>query len=200
MASIRLTSRIKSEIKINASALFTKRIQTAADSLRLDFWDDVTQAVYDEFYYPYSELNVPDTWMIDVKEIRLHIDTQFIPYKKLNKSYRMIHLHEFFTGDILDIADTQVPFDFKKEYRIYNNKIKTLNEERIEFSNQLNKVLNNCNTLTQFLKIWPQGEHLLDGIDFEQTVVKRKKKEVTVSEDTLSKLNTGLLKQTMLNS
>ena len=200
MASTRLTTKIKQQIISKAEGLFDKRITKAQGELRLDFWDDVTQQVYDEYYYQYSTLDVPDGWMIKIKQIDIKMNDTYTFNQRLNKSYVVLNIEGLISTESLVIKEEQVSDVLKKEHNKYIGKIESKRNECNEFVAHLKTVLGNCNTLTQFLKVWPQGEHLLEGLDLEPTNPRRKKKEIEVSEEAISKLNTGLLKQNMLNS
>ena len=200
MASTRLTTKIKQQIISKAEGLFDKRITKAQGELRLDFWDDVTQQVYDEYYYQYSTLDVPEGWKIKIKQIDIKMNDTYTFNQRLNKSYVVLNIKGLISTESLVIKEEQVSNVLKKEHNKYIGKVASKKNECNEFVAHLKTVLGNCNTLTQFLKVWPQGEHLLEGLDLEPTNPRRKKKEIEVSEEAISKLNTGLLKQNMLNS
>jgi hypothetical protein len=200
MASVRLTTKIKTQINIRANDLFIKRITDANGALPKDFWDRIMTEVYDEFYSRYATLDMPTDWFVEVAGISCHINENFIAYQPLIKKYRMPHMEKLFNGTILKIESEQISQLLNNEYTVYKLKIKKLEEERDEFKKSLSNVLNNCNTLTQFLRVWPQGEHLIENLDLEPKNAGRQKKNIEVSKEAISKLNTGLLKQTMLNS
>ena len=77
-----------------------------------------------------------------------------------------------------------------------------LSDEQRDFKARLEKVLKNCTTVTQFKKVWPQAEHLLQGIEemVNSQVIKRKRNKVEIDEETINGLNSTLLKRTLLNS
>jgi hypothetical protein len=200
MTSIRLTRNLKYRITNQATVLFAERIAKANKSLPKDFWDRVMIDVYDKQYFQYSTLNIPESWFIQVAGFSCHIHDHFISYQPLVKKYKMPHIETLFNNTILNIKSDEISDALKDEYVAYKVKIKKLEDERDEFKGSLHKVLANCNTLPQFLKVWPQGEHLIEDLDLTPKQTTRRKQNTEVSEETLSKLNTGLLKQTMLNS
>ena len=201
MASVRLTTRLKTLIKNKGSALFTDRIIKKRNALRPDFYDDVAQAFMDTFMTPYMRNRTfPDEFYRECNQLDAQFSTGWVMCRPLNKTYKILAITEFYSEDRLNLPKGYIDSLLHKEYKEYNENIKLLEKERDDFVKELNRVLNNCNTITQFLKVWPQGEHLIADLELDTTTRTRKKKEIEVDQETLNKLNVGLLKQTMLNN
>jgi hypothetical protein len=204
MASIRLTQAIKKQIIRKAEQLFETRIIKKVDSLRPDFWDDLTAVYIADYFTPYmNNRTYPDDWYIKIGYIDFHfadVPKASLIMKRLNKEYRILAIKYHLLSNQLIIREEKADPLLVKEYSEYESKIDKLKEEATTFKKELEKVLHNCNTLSQFLKLWPQGEHIIEGLNFETTKRTRRKREVEVDESTLATLNSGLLKQKMLNS
>jgi len=202
MASLRLTTKIKAQIKGKGSNLFSERITKKTNSLRPDFYDDVVEQYIKEHIEPYTKNRLfPESWLHRYKQVTVRFSVEAAYFKSLNKSYTLIKLEDHTsTSDALIIETEYINSVLKDEYIEYYNSIQKLKKEQEAFTKELERVLNNCNTLTQFLKIWPQGEHLIEGLDLTVASTRtRKKREVNIDKSTLDTLNVGLLKQTMLN-
>jgi hypothetical protein len=201
MSSLRLNKNIKKEIINKGENLFTARIAKKRDSLRPDFYDDVAQAFVDKFMKPYlRNRNFPDTYYRYCTNLDAHFSTGWVLAKPLNKTYKVLALNQFGIGAKLDLNEKSIDPTLHKEYKQYYERIALLQKERDDFTKELRSVLDNCNTVTQFLKIWPQGGELIADLNLETTTRTRKKKEITVDQSTLETLNVALLKQTMLNN
>ena len=48
-----------------------------------------------------------------------------------------------------------------QEYADYQSKIDKLKNEQKEFRDKIKSIVKRCNTLKQFLQVWPQGENLV---------------------------------------
>lgn len=200
MASVRITSKVKSAIQNKGNTLFHNRIDKKVKSLRPDFYDDIAQRFMDEFIIPYQRnRSFPTVWMQECLRVTVDFKTGTEYFNTLNKSHTLLKISNYVDSSTLLIPEKCIDPDLAIEFNIYFEEIKLLKEERDLFSKELNRVLNNCNTITQFLKVWPQGEHLIEGLDFNTPTRTRKKREIEVDESTLNTLNVGLLKQTMLN-
>lgn len=206
MASTRLTTKIKRKIADKGRELFTARISKKINSLRPDFWDDVVDKFVTTYFYPYQDNKTypdyPDDWYINIQSIDVHFvdssrETRLM--ERLNKEYKIIAIKSYLSGGQLDIHETKMDNLLLAEYFQYDDQIKKLRTEQNDFTTELKRVLDNCNTLSQFLKVWPQGEHLITDLDFETKTRTRRKQEIEVDQATLDTLNVGLLKQTMLN-
>jgi len=204
MASTRLTQGIKAQIISKATQLFDTRISKAIASLRLNFFDEVTEVYIADHITPHTQdLTLPDNWYVNIESIDIHFkesSRSSILIRRLNKKYKILGIKSLLAVTQLDIQEAEMDIGLLAEYFKYDDKIKKLRAEQSTFVAELRKILNNCNTLSQFLKIWPQGEHIIEGMDFETTIRTRRKREVDIDESTLATLNTGLLKQTMLNN
>ena len=204
MASTRLTKNNKNKIIFKARELFDTRISKAVNSLRVDFFDEVAEKYIADNITPHTQdLVFPDNWYVQIDSIDIHFketNRSSILLKQLNKKYKILGIKSCLAVNQLDVQEEKMDIGLLAEYFQYDDKVKKLREEQSNFINELKKILENCNTLSQFLKIWPQGEHIIEGLDFETTKRTRRKREVEIDKSTLDTLNTGLLKQTMLNS
>ena len=201
MSSLRLSKNIKEQIINKGQDLFTVRITKKRNSLRPDFYDDVAQAFVDEWMEPYiRNRNFPENYYRYCTNLDAHFSTGWVSSKPLNKTYKVLAFNQFGSGVKLDLNEEVIDPALHKEYKQYYERIASLQKERDDFTKELRSVLDNCNTVTQFLKIWPQGGELIADLELDTTTRTRKKKEITIDQSTLETLNVGLLKQTMLNN
>ena len=201
MTSVRLTKDLKQKIVNKGAVLFVDRINKKRNSLRPDFYDDVAQAFVDKFMTPYMRnRKFPDEFYCECNKLDAHFSTGWVMSKPLNKTYKILAITNFYSGNRFDIAEEYIDSILHKEYKEYAENIKLLEKEQDDFKKELKRVLENCNTITQFLKVWPQGEHLITDLEINTKTRTRKKKEIEVDQATLNTLNVGLLKQTMLNN
>ena len=201
MASLRISKKIKAQIVYKGQCLFTKRIRNKTNSLRPDFYDDVAQAFVDEWIEPYiRNRNFPNEYYRECTNLDAHFSTGWVMSRQLNKTYKVLAISKFGSGCKLDLNEKEIDPILHLEYKQYYESLQLLEKERDDFTAQLKLILENCNTITQFLKIWPQGKELIADLNLEPKSRTRTKKEITVDQSTLETLNVGLLKQTMLNN
>jgi len=200
MASPRLTVRIKNSIISKGSSLFLEQLRKKEKQLPIDFWDMIMQELYDANYAHHLGLGLPDMYFKSVKQI----DVTGAPggsiwNKPLNKTYKMLYADDLFSGSSFRIRFEQLALEQQQTYTKFQEGIKAVEQERITFLDELRSVLQNCNTVQQFLKVWPQGEHLIPELANEPAKT-RKKIKIEIEEKTIAKLNSSLLKQTMLKT
>ena len=203
MTSIRLTKTVKDKILFKVETLYSQKEDKVRNSLRNDFWDEVVEEYIAEHITPHmQDFIFPAKWMkvtstLDYKAA----NGTWLFSTTLNKSYTLPHLYSIFSGSSLRIEHAEMHRVLKREYEDYLDRREKIKKEKIEFKNELRKVLDNCNTLSQFLKVWPQGNELIKDMNLETEPKKpRVKRNVEIEESTINNLNSKLLKQTMLNS
>lgn len=200
MASPRLTVRIKNSIISKGSSLFLEQIKKKENQLPIDFWDTVMQEIYDSNYAHHLGLGLPDMYFMSVKQIDITgAPGGSIWNKRLNKTYKMLHADDLFSGLSFTVRFGQLTLEQQKIYTKFQEGVNAVEQERITFLAELRSVLQNCNTVQQFLKVWPQGEHLIPELENEPAKT-RKKIKIEIEEKTIAKLNSSLLKQTMLKT
>jgi hypothetical protein len=205
METIRLNKKNRAAILANINLLY--KPQEDKIKLPTTFYDDIMNHVYDTYYLQYKT-GLPEAWYKIVHSIDINMplndgSTKYEVLKRLIKEYKVPHIVGLFSGNDLIIQPTQVPAEFIKIYNTYHDKLKVLEEEKNNFIEEARRILNNCNTIKQLVKVWPQAEHLITD-DMKESLITKPKKprepKQPIDEETLRTLNTNLLKHTMLNS
>ena len=207
MASIRITKKIKERIINNVHFLFKPAFTKIETAMPASYWDDCVEYILNNKPYLYIvRNNLPDTypeeWFLQFKSVDIYLDSHVEEYAKtLIKQYNILNLSKIVSGSQFKLNLNEVSPELKSIYINYKENKSKLNTERYEFSEKLKRVLNNCTTITQFKKVWPQAEHLLTGVEeIVNTSTTRKKKKIEVDEETINGLNSTLLKRTLLNN
>jgi len=208
MSSIRLTRQLRNKLLWNGKAMFDPQLAKANESLPLGFVFDVVDEVYNRVFLPYAEA-LREDWYMEVNMAYLNFTVEGRPLtlmKQLTKTYRIPALEQYrYTDTCITLKEADMSAEHVGIYHDHILNIRKIEKEKTEFAKKLWKVLSNCNTVKQFLKVWPQGNHLFtkelrDELRERQAIKRKPKEAVELDEETLSTLNVGLLKQSMLNS
>ena len=210
MSSIRMTGYLRGQIMSKGHNLFAEAIEKADKELASDFGDRLMGEIYDTHYRPFIPKNFPTEWTQTIKGINLTLDgtvkgTGTISYNvtlSVNRVYNIPSVsnlvsYQNYLRQPNNFICSQLLFDEYYKFRSRVNKIRT---EAKEFTTDLNRVLNRCNTLKQFLESWPQGESLIDPEIIKELNKPRPKRETPERIDSESrlKLSTTLIKRTIL--
>ena len=205
MASVRMSAQLRDNIVYKAGTIFIKPRERAEKALAEDYADRVMDEIWNKDYKEYVDL-IPDSWCVEVDEISGSVrgmykekETSHHIDKKLIKSYKLPNLNDVVNWssdfNITDYPISQSLFDEISKYHARKDKV--ANEER-EFKNHLRATLTKCNTLKQFLDVWPDGEELIPAPVLEKyntvTPVKAEPKE-RVDPETTAQLSSILMRR-----
>ena len=205
MASVRMSAQLRDNIVYRAGTIFIKPRERAEKALAEDYADRVMDEIWNKDYKEYVNL-IPDSWCVEVDEISGSVrgmykekETSHHIDKKLIKSYKLPNLNNVVNWssdfDITDYPISQSLFDEISKYHARKDKV--AREER-EFKDHLRATLTKCNTLKQFLDVWPDGEELIPAPVLEKyntvTPVKAEPKE-RVDPETTAQLSSILMRR-----
>ena len=210
MASIRITKKIREKIERNARDLFYDAQTNVREKLPVDFWDRcVNYLLSTDDYRPFVDMNLIENistkWVTNIETVDVHFNSTanatLFNIRLINK-YKIVKVADMFSVSEFVINFKDLNPSLQLEYNNWNAELHEILQEQNEFIKKLNKVLDNCTTINQFQKVWPQSEHLLKGVLEESTNLrqKRKRKKIEIEQDTINVLNSTLLKRTILNS
>jgi len=206
MPSIRLSNKLKEEIKNNASLKFTDSVKKAKDNLPEDFYSKLADEVYNLHILQHNFESCPAGWKERISGLSGYIKGQvdgqeykYLIIKNITTSYNVLSIRELVDHGRLEFSYVISPTLFNIYHTHQVKLVKKLQEQK-EFTSSISQILTRCTTLKQFLKLWPQGESLIPKyILTQEHEPKEKKPELEVlDKDLLNKLSVTLVKQTIL--
>lgn len=215
MASVRMSADLRSTIICNAKQLFQPTLNKATNKLAPDFADRLMDEIYTEMI---SSLPImqkapieywPSDWLTNVKKVScilIHptINAEYnIHASDLIKTYKIPSTHNQVGWNGFDAKRFQCSDALFREYHEVREGIKKIQEEQKTFCNKIESIIKRCNTLKQFLELWPQGENLVPP-DVMQTYNKPAEKRINpVIKDQIdiddAALSSVLIKRTLVN-
>lgn len=198
MAVVRLTQQIKDIVVNNATYTFNKRMEAAQTSLVLPMtgdqiydlvfakWIPHMNALPAEFFACYDKIEVRNIHDITVNHTFTLSDRRPFP-NEFPESELASRYNSYGTRTAINLAAddkrtwTELYFAFKS----WRERVETVNDERLTFTNGVRAILGNNTTLAAALREWPPLWDLLpDGVKnkHKQVIEKKAKEERPTSE------------------
>ena len=206
MASVRLSKDLRQTIINNALDLFNPALAKAVPAK--DYLDRLTQEIIDKevnslpvmIKAPISEW--PKKWTTKIKQISVNVKRKDIQpdhiynfhFENLHKQHRIpkcCSIISNYSDFRIDIGDYQPSDALFNELETVKAKERKILKEQEDFANQIKQIVNQCNTLKQFLEAWPQGENLVPD-DVMRTYNKPAQKRVNPGEFVAPEISTEL--------
>jgi len=208
MASIRMTAYLRSTISMAGRRLFASAIEKAEGKLDPTFYDRLAQEVYDSRYAARDIHHFPQDWTMKTKGISTTIKStdsdkpRYAISSTCNASHTVLEInsHVLSSCKFLYMNTFECSDALYDEYYKYKENIVKRTKERDAFQEELNNVLKRCNTLKQFLDLWPHGESLINQqtmAEFNKPPEKRKTIE-HVPEDVSAMMSSTLIKRSIV--
>ena len=88
------------------------------------------------------------------------------------------------------------------EYSEWKQRVYDIEHKRDKYLAHLGKVMGECTTLNQLIKVFPGAKHLAEQDDLDKIAqkVQRKKREIVVEEESIAQLNQEVTKNILINS
>lgn len=217
MSSVRMSKVIRDKIIKTGDELFEKSLHKLHEALATDFHDRIA-AEYIQYEFATYLSVVPDHWKQTVSQVTYAIDynighvngvtTEFAFDKMtLLKRPEIIKIDKMFNEGFGKIYTLCIPTEYQfaaslsLEITEWRNEIRKTHNEQEEFMDELKNILNRCNTIKQFLDIWPQGENLTPPDILARLNEKplREKPEPILTEEASVTLSQTLLKRTLMS-
>jgi hypothetical protein len=214
MASVRMSQELRNIIENQGAALFVESINKAQKKLADDFPDRLMDDIYANEYEKYVvHLNaLPAAWLMTVNgcyiQVKGTVDAIDYAYsvhaESTTKDYllpKVDGLKESYGGNKYykdGHRPSQPIFD---ELHKYHSRIKKIQDERDKFVTTLKKTLSRCNTLKQFIDVWPHAEELIPESylrKLNEVVVRNKQERIDPKVST--EISSILVKRSILNS
>ena len=169
MASVRMSRKLRENIIRNGNNLFSKPAQRAATSLADDYSDRMMTHIWQDYFEKYIK-SLPDDWCINIETADGTLKGNYKgEIKNINhhyrftKKYKIPHISKLITwNDSLNLnKDYILSQELFDELAEYKGRIEKVEKEKKTFVDQLTYTLNKCNTLKQFLDVFPDGEKLV---------------------------------------
>jgi len=216
MASVRMSEALRSSITSKAKGLFEPALDKARTSLPNDWYDRLAEEVCEKNINSLPIMQKvpieqwPDDWTKRVNRIYVLIrndDKSYQIYSPelvkpikvptcvktdgINPSLRLNISEPFTCSDKL----------FNEFYQVKLKEEKIVIEQK-EFVENIKNITSRCNTLKQFLNVWPQGENLVPAnvmSKFNTPVKKRSNPAEHILPEINKNLSAVLIKRTLIN-
>ena len=217
MASVRMSNQLRANITQQGEGIFLTSIQRLQNNLADDIHDRAAAEYIAKEITPHI-LNMRPEWMGNVAEITYSIRYQLtssnnpketfkFDTEALLKKVRIPKILGLYVVGYGQIKSLYVPDKFEFSYGLvqevtkWQTAIADTEAERRKFMNELKKILKRCNTLKQFLDVWPQGENLISPTVLAKLHARpvREKKEPMLSEEASVELSVTLLKRKLMS-
>jgi hypothetical protein len=169
MASVRMSKQLKDLITNKARDLFSQPYSRALDALAEDYGDRLMTDVCTNDFDKYIPL-IPESWCTKIDEASGYITGDYKgEVKKYYVSFNLVKkytvpnirdLMNHYRGNF-EFKDYKPSQDLFDEYAKYEARKEKIDNERKEFVDKITQSLDRCNTLKQFLDVWPDGEQLV---------------------------------------
>lgn len=208
MATVRMSKDLKDEILHKARELFQKDIRDLEDFNRIKgvetLWDSLLTREHEELIK-----TIPESWAYKVKTL----SATFNLLPKYNQKITLVIHRDTFKllpADKVKIdrwnnnearAEFLVPQTHPLQHEVIARfeALQKVRNRAKEFRNTVNEILENCNSLRQFLAAWPAGRELVPSEAMDRLHMKATRKaraervREQAGEDKIKALNVDLL-------